>query len=77
VMVWPPAVAVVRITPPAAEVVAVAVPVPLIVPVQTAPWGQQAMWPALSAEHIALPLQHRVEPELSQAQELEPEGQLF
>jgi len=75
VTVWPPAVVVVRITPPIAEVVAVAMALPLIEPVQTAPWGQQAMWPALSAEHIAVPLQQREEPEFNQAQEFEPEGQ--
>jgi hypothetical protein len=45
------------------------------VPVQTAPCGQQAMCPWLSAEHIAVPLQQSDEPEFSQAHEFEPEGQ--
>lgn len=62
VTVEPPAVVVVRATPAAPVVVAVAFAVmPEIVPVQTLPWGQQAMWPAASAEHIALFLQQRLE----------------
>lgn len=79
VMPWPtvrlepPAVEVVRITPPTPVVVAVAVR-PEIVPVQTAPCGQQAMWPAVSAEQIALLLQQREDPLFSQAQDVEPLG---
>lgn len=71
----PPVVEVVRITPVAAVVVAVAV-MAEIVPVQTLPCGQQAMWPAASAEHMAVPLQQRLEPLFSQEQEVEPDGQL-
>lgn len=79
--VWPTvtvealAVEVVRITPAAPVVVAVAV-APEIVPVQTLPCGQQAMWPAASAEHIAEPLQQRLEPLFNQEQEVDPDGQL-